>query len=483
MLSQEAMVAALFPSRVFESRNVMEGNVARPVWKCLICERLIDSKWGISTSISVVAVRKKHTILQCCASFAAIPDREQAIDSACQRLMDILKRRDKKDEVLVAFRTGLGKLPTVDMTLPATGSGDVEDGAGEGDVGEVAPVGKPTAPTPSVFNPVGRSVAKYFSLESGRKELHLGKVGGLLPLAVRNENRVLVQAWKVLWDDHDSEDMERKELLQALALARRVMKYGPHNHGHEWVAADMEDSVMDVGDLEAPGLDDEAHMRRMPFDVGVPQLVNRGEDWNNPVAHGAVQNKISYCIDYFLDKAEKKVSNEFIRKRLRREAVVFGADLPGDIRRLATDMGTRKVVDVTRHKCPDCDHAWLGPVHPRDFVISEVCPDCGSPRYCQTSTGIKPRSTFFYFGVAHAISAMHNTPSFRAAFKKNVDLTINSYRNSPDGRRLNKATGGEAFAPDNGLYVCFADGFRPHESSHQGLTGMHPLYMFLCFTS
>ncbi len=90
---------------------------------------------------------------------------------------------------------------------------------------------------------------------------------------------------------------------------------------------------------------------------------------------------------------------------------------------------------------------------------------------------------FFYFGVAHAISAMHNTPSFRAAFKKNVDLTINSYRNSLDGRRLNKATGGEAFAPDNGLYVCFADGFRPHESSHQGLACMHPLYMFLCFNS
>jgi hypothetical protein len=73
---------------------------------------------------------------------------------------------------------------------------------------------------------------------------------------------------------------------------------------------------------------------------------------------------------------------------------------------------------------------------------------------------------------------MHNTTCFRAAFKKNVDLTINSYRNSPDGRRLNEATRGEAFAEDNGLYVCFADGFRPHESSHQGLTGMHPLFFY-----
>ncbi len=80
------------------------------------------------------------------------------------------------------------------MTLPTTGSGDVEDGAGVGDVVEVAPVGKPTAPPSSVFNHVGRLVAKYFSLESGRKELHLGKVGGLLPPVVRNKDLVLVQA-------------------------------------------------------------------------------------------------------------------------------------------------------------------------------------------------------------------------------------------------------------------------------------------------
>ncbi len=98
-----------------------------------------------------------------CAGFAAIPDREKTIDSACQRLRDILKIRDKKDEVVVAFITGLGKLPTVDMTLPTTSSGVVEEDAGEGDAGEVAPVGKQMAPHSSVFNPVGRSVAKYLS--------------------------------------------------------------------------------------------------------------------------------------------------------------------------------------------------------------------------------------------------------------------------------------------------------------------------------
>ncbi len=39
---------------------------------------------------------------------------------------------------------------------------------------------------------------------------------------------------------------------------------------------------------------------------------------------------------------------------------------------------------------------------------------------------------------------MHNNHSFREAFKKSPDLTLNEYRNSPEGRRLNEATGGEA---------------------------------------
>ena len=44
--------------------------------------------------------------------------------------------------------------------------------------------------------------------------------------------------------------------------------------------------------------------------------------------------------------------------------------------------------------------------------------------------------------------------SFRAAYKNKSDLTINSYRNSPEGRHLNKAIGAEVFLPDNARLVC-----------------------------
>jgi hypothetical protein len=59
MLSQEAMAVALHPSRVFESQNVIENNVERLVWKCLLCEKKVVPNWGNCTSSTVVAVRKK----------------------------------------------------------------------------------------------------------------------------------------------------------------------------------------------------------------------------------------------------------------------------------------------------------------------------------------------------------------------------------------------------------------------------------------
>ncbi len=52
-----------------------------------------------------------------------------------------------------------------------------------------------------------------------------------------------------------------------------------------------------------------------------------------------------------------------------------------------------------------------------------------------------------------------------------MDLTINAYRNSSDARRLNEATGGEAFNPDNAFYVIYVDAFQPNDTATQGVTG------------
>ncbi len=50
------------------------------------------------------------------------------------------------------------------------------------------------------------------------------------------------------------------------------------DHGHEWGNADIEDQGNYAYDFEAQDPQDEVGWRRMPFEVEVPQIVNRLED-------------------------------------------------------------------------------------------------------------------------------------------------------------------------------------------------------------
>jgi hypothetical protein len=190
------------------------------------------------------------------------------------------------------------------------------------------------------------------------------------------------------------------------------------------------------------------------------------------VAPNAKQNKLSYLVDYYMMARKRKVVNTFIKDRLATESAVFGVNVPEGIRSIAKQLGARRLQSVVRHKCVDCDYAWIGPIDPADFNLAESCPDCGHPRYMQTASGIKPVSIFWYFGLSNALGMLHSNPLFRAAYKNKMDLTINAFRNSSDARRLNEATGGEAFKPDNAFYVIYADAFRPNDSATQGVTGM-----------
>jgi hypothetical protein len=85
---------------------------------------------------------------------------------------------------------------------------------------------------------------------------------------------------------------------------------------------------------------------------------------------------------------------------LAKEANVFGANVPEGIRSIAKLLGAMKLQSVVRHKCANCDYAWIGRVDPVDFNLVENCPDCGNPRYFQIAPGIKPVSVFWYFGLS-----------------------------------------------------------------------------------
>ena len=190
-------------------------------------------------------------------------------------------------------------------------------------------------------------------------------------------------------------------------------------------------------------------------------------------------------MELVLDKANKQISNEGIKVRLRKDAAAFGAkDMPIDVRAISRYLGARTVEEITRHRCGniECSYAWVGAVSPSAFDLTDACPDCGTPRYMRVGAKVKPQRQFYYFGDANAIEALHRHPVFQANWKKNLDCSINAYRSSPEAERLDKATSGEALLENNGLYISMADGFQSHDSKTQSITGdiLTPLSKLMC---
>jgi len=121
-------------------------------------------------------------------------------------------------------------------------------------------------------------------------------------------------------------------------------------------------------------------MAQAPFEARDGMALDRAEDWAEPVAPNAKQNKLSYLIDYFMMACKRKVVSTFIKDMLAIEAVVFGANVPEGIRSIAKQLGARKLQIVVRHTCAECDYAWIGPVDPVDYDLGEEYPECGNPR-------------------------------------------------------------------------------------------------------
>lgn len=162
-----------YPYRVFSLNEELKE------WSCLICGSRVSVGNGIGGAGTRWGVKKAHTILKCAENFA---DRSGGIENACRRFSEILKSRDKIDEVIAAFRAAV--IPYRMLPVPDTTAGSRELTG----IGEDSPVRKPH----QIFNPVGCSVAKYFTLGDGRKQLFLGKVDEIVIAPVRNADRVLV---------------------------------------------------------------------------------------------------------------------------------------------------------------------------------------------------------------------------------------------------------------------------------------------------
>ena len=77
----------------------------------------------------------------------------------------------------------------------------------------------------------------------------------------------------------------------------------------------------------------------------------------------AAQNRLIYLVELLLDKYTMGISNEALKTRLRKESAAFGAlGMPTDARGIGRFLGSRKLLEVTRHRCinDECSYAWIG---------------------------------------------------------------------------------------------------------------------------
>jgi hypothetical protein len=187
-------------------------------------------------------------------------------------------------------------------------------------------------------------------------------------------------------------------------------------------------------------------------------------------------------VELIIDKLKKHISNEALKLRLRKGSAAFGVlNIPIDVRGIGRFLGARSIDEVTRHRCGniECSYSWIGAVRKSDHDSFDVCPDRGTPRYVLVRGILKPQRVFYYFGAAQAIEALHRHPTLRANWKKNSDISLHAYRESPDAARLNEATRGESLAVTNGLYISMVDGLRTHNSKTQNVTDNCPLLLML----
>ena len=234
---------------------------------------------------------------------------------------------------------------------------------------------------PAKFKPEGLTIAKMFRHADGSDISFFGRVANIPPFSARSpETRIHAQHWRIVYDDGDTEDMDRLQIKAASILAKKYRDNGKVSY--DWNERDLHCNDPRVSDSDEDRvLPDEKTIAQAPFEARDGLIFDVGEDWNLPVAPNARQNKLSYLVDYFMMARKRKVVNTFIKDRLAIEANVFGANVPEGIRSIAKLLGVRKLQSGIRHKCGNCGYAWIGPVDPVDFNLIENCPDCGNPRY------------------------------------------------------------------------------------------------------
>ena len=178
------------------------------IFSCSLCGGTFVTTRG---SVKKKCARRLHTVKDCApllvgkseeqrkVAYSAAGASANALESAVQQL---LRAREDPDE---------RQPPEVELDPPGSPGGSAEHSS------------KPSSPgsdaTLSEF--LGRRIAKYFQTYGGERLVYFGKVIAHLR-DVENDEGVHDEAWKVRYEDEDTEDFYRQELMDAMALSGKT---------------------------------------------------------------------------------------------------------------------------------------------------------------------------------------------------------------------------------------------------------------------
>ena len=195
---------------------------------------------------------------------------------------------------------------------------------------------------------IGQRIARVFVNDDDMEDIFYGTViSNERFLVKRTRSSRHEEVWNVLYDDLDSEQMNRFELARAIALAERLGYQDPAGgpgSEEENPGSPGEEEDADIPDEDPMDVDGEDMLQRpdiQRFLVHEPLMINSDsfqyevdDKWLQNLCIAVERNIFSYLDDLAADKLKYRDTDEHATTRLQRDALAFAVALPESYRQL-----------------------------------------------------------------------------------------------------------------------------------------------------
>ena len=189
------------------------------------------------------------------------------------------------------------------------------------------------------------------------------------------------------------------------------------------------------------------------------------------VSEGSAVNTLSHIIRT-VDARKGGVTNESIIACFERERSAFGAEnLPKSWGSVLKKLDVPDLSSACRHMCKNGHYVW-GHIPEEVFKEHEgdKCPVCGHSRLEKVRGKLKPVRVLFYLGLKNCIADLFLDREWVAAWKQNMDISINGVYASEHVKLMDEHYGGAVLYENSGLFSMFDDAFTACTNGTNGIT-------------